>query len=125
MSAPLKTETDLQTAVFSRMTASDIEAVVAIERHAYPFPWTRGNFLDSLESGYEAWVLRDCERRLLAYFLLMYAVEEVHLLNITVRPDRQGQGIGRILLDKVMTLARDAGMHAVLLDSAQYSDLVK
>jgi ribosomal-protein-alanine acetyltransferase len=64
----------------------------------------------------EAWVLRDEDGDLLGYFLMMYAVEEVHLLNITVRPDRQGQGFGRKLLDKLIGLARDANMHAVLLE---------
>jgi ribosomal-protein-alanine N-acetyltransferase len=98
------------------MNVTDIEDVIAVEQHAYPFPWTRGNFLDSLDSGYEAWVLRDEDGLLLGYFLMMYAVEEVHLLNITVRPDRQGQGLGRKLLDQLIALARDAGMHAVLLE---------
>lgn len=101
---------------FSPMTVADIDAVMAIERNAYPFPWTRGNFHDSLESGYEARVLRDAAQDLLGYFLLMYVVEEVHLLNITVRPDQQGKGLGRTLLDKVLELSRDAGMHAVLLE---------
>lgn len=105
-----------QQARFAMMKVTDIEDVVAIERDAYPFPWTRGNFLDSLDSGYEAWVLRDAEDRLLAYFLLMYVVDEVHLLNITVRPDIQGQGLGSRLLDKVISLARDATMPAVLLE---------
>ena len=112
----LKPDMRCQKTRFAMMKVTDIEDVVAIERDAYPFPWTRGNFLDSLDSGYEAWVLRDADDRLLAYFLLMYVVEEVHLLNITVRPDVQGQGLGSKLLDKVITLARDATMPAVLLE---------
>lgn len=98
------------------MQFSDIEEVVQIEQDAYPFPWTRGNFLDSLASRYEAWVARDGDGRLAAYFLLMFAVDDVHLLNITVRPDLQGQGLGRQMLDKVCALARHAGIGAVLLE---------
>ena len=116
MSSVLKHDKDGQQVCFSRMNVTDIEDVIAVEQNAYPFPWTRGNFLDSLDSGYEAWVLRDEDSRLLGYFLMMHAVEEVHLLNITVRPDMQGQGLGRKLLDKLIALARDAGMHAVLLE---------
>jgi ribosomal-protein-alanine N-acetyltransferase len=116
LKSDLKPDMRWQQARFEMMKVTDIEDVVAIERDAYPFPWTRGNFLDSLDSGYEAWVLRDAEDRLLAYFLLMYVVEEVHLLNITVRPDIQGQGLGSRLLDKVISLARDATMPAVLLE---------
>lgn len=116
MSSVLKQDKKLENLCFSKMNVTDIEDVIAVEQSAYPFPWTRGNFLDSLDSGYEAWVLRDEDGRLLGYFLMMHAVEEVHLLNITVRPDRQGQGLGRKLLDKLIGLARDAGMHAVLLE---------
>lgn len=112
----LQLNTRWQQARFAMMKVTDIEDVVAVERDAYPFPWTRGNFLDSLDGGYEAWVVRDTEDRLLAYFLLMYVVDEVHLLNITVRPDLQGRGLGRKLLDKVIALARDATMPAVLLE---------
>jgi ribosomal-protein-alanine N-acetyltransferase len=116
MNSVLKQDKEWQKLCFSKMNVTDIEDVIAVEQNAYPFPWTRGNFLDSLDSGYEAWVLRDEDGLLLGYFLMMYAVEEVHLLNITVRPDRQGQGLGRKLLDQLIALARDAGMHAVLLE---------
>jgi ribosomal-protein-alanine N-acetyltransferase len=122
VSSALKQDKDGHQVCFSKMNVADIEDVIAVELNAYPFPWTRGNFLDSLDSGYEAWVLRDEDRVLLGYFLMMYAVEEVHLLNITVRPNRQGQGLGRKLLDKLIGLARDAGMHAVLLEVRPSND---
>ena len=101
---------------FAMMRAQDVEAVVAVENDAYPFPWTRGNFLDSLASRYDAWTLREADARLAGYFLLMHAVDETHLLNITVRPDLHGRGYGRMLLDKVIQLALDANMHSVLLE---------
>lgn len=101
---------------FAMMRAQDVEAVVAVENDAYPFPWTRGNFLDSLASRYDAWTLREADARLAGYFLLMHAVDETHLLNITVRPDLHGRGYGRMLLDKVIQLALDAKMRSVLLE---------
>ena len=113
MRAPATSRTALRLAT---MRTLDVEEVTAIEADAYPFPWTRGNFLDSLGSGYDAWTLREPDARLAGYFLLMHAVDETHLLNITVRPDLQGQGLGRLLLNKVIDLARRADMHSVLLE---------
>lgn len=101
---------------FAMMRASDIEQVAGIEADAFPFPWTRGNFLDSLASAYPAWVMRAHDGKLAGYFLLMNAVDELHILNITVRPDLQGTGLGRMLLNKVTELAREAGMQSVLLE---------
>ena len=76
------------------MTASDVERVQTVEALAYSFPWTRGNFIDSLAAGYLAEVL-ECEGELLAYFVAMPGVDELHLLNISVAPAHQGQGQDR------------------------------
>ena len=116
MSSVLKPVRYAGSLAFSAMRVQDVEEVVRVENNAYPFPWTRGNFLDSLANRYEAWVLRETDGRLAGYFLLIYAVDDVHLLNITVRPDLQGQGIGRQLLDKVCALAEAADIQQVLLE---------
>lgn len=81
------------------MQAGDVDAVMAIERQAYDFPWTSGNFIDSLSAGYEAELLHDARGALAAYRVAMVGVDEMHLLNLTVRPDLQGQGIARLMLD--------------------------
>ena len=80
------------------MTVRDIDAVQAIEAAAYSFPWTRGNFIDSLAAGYLAEVLED-DGVPLGYFVAMAGVDELHLLNITVAPPFQGQGHGQLLLE--------------------------
>ncbi len=106
----------LSSLCFSRMQVDDIEEVVAIENDVYPHPWTRGNFLDSLYSGYETWTLREESGPLAGYFLLMLAVDEAHLLNISVRRSLQGRGVGRMQLDKVAELSKENGMSSVLLE---------
>ncbi len=104
---------------FSVMRVIDVDVVTRIEQDAYPFPWTRGNFLDSLDSGYDAWVMREPVEsggRIAGYFLLMPVVDEMHLLNITVRPDLQGRGLGSRLMDKVRERTVSAGMNSILLE---------
>jgi ribosomal-protein-alanine N-acetyltransferase len=101
---------------FAPMTADDLDDVLAIESDVYPFPWTRGNFLDSLYCGYQTWTLREASGALAGYFLLMLAVDEAHLLNITVRRGLHGKGLGRLQLDKVSAIARENGMASVLLE---------
>jgi ribosomal-protein-alanine N-acetyltransferase len=101
---------------FSRMQVSDLDDVLTIEDDVYPHPWTRGNFLDSLASGYETWTLRDSSGALIGYFLVMLAVDEAHLLNVSVHADLQGQGIGKKLLDKIVAVAREHRMTSILLE---------
>lgn len=101
---------------FEPMRVEDLGEVQAIESDVYPHPWTRGNFLDSLYSGYECWVLRDQAGTLAGYFLVMLALDEAHLLNITLRRDLHGRGLARVLLDQVAQLGREKKMQSVLLE---------
>lgn len=101
---------------FAPMQVSDLPEVLVIENDVYPYPWTRGNFLDSMYSGYETWTVRDPSGVLVGYFLVMLAVDEAHLLNISVRRDLHGKGIGRLQLDKVAEIAREKEMHSILLE---------
>ncbi|WP_374666184.1 ribosomal protein S18-alanine N-acetyltransferase [Ramlibacter sp.] len=90
---------------FEPMTEAQLDAVMAVEREAYAHPWTRGNFADSIRSGYQAQML--CAGpTLLGYFVAMKGVDEVHLLNITVAPPYQGQGWGRVMLDALAQWSR-------------------
>lgn len=92
------------------MTVGELNAVTAIEASAYDFPWTRGNFIDSLAAGYLARVLREADGEVMGYFIAMKGVDEMHLLNLTVAPAAQGRGHGRSMLDALVALCRT--MHA-------------
>jgi len=88
------------------MNASQLDAVMAIETAAYTFPWSRGNFIDSIAAGYAAQVLVDAQGELLGYFVAMGGVDEMHLLNITVAPAAQGRGHARFMIAALVALCR-------------------
>ena len=91
------------------ITVADLDAVLAIENIIYEFPWTRGNFIDSLAAGYHARKLCDAQGRLCAYWVAMSGVQEMHLLNLSVAPPWQHRGLGRRLLDGLVATSRRAG----------------
>ena len=97
------------------MTTRDVDSVQAIEANAYSFPWTRGNFIDSLAAGYLAEVL-EADGATAGYFVAMVGVDELHLLNVTVAPAHQGQGMGSLLLDAVSHHGRQLGLARLLLE---------
>ena len=98
------------------LRAVDLAEVMAIETVSYSHPWTRGNFIDSMAAGYAGFVMRDEQARLCGYFLAMQVIDEMHLLNITVDPARQGEGLARRMLDALGLLARARGCHQVWLE---------
>lgn len=90
---------------FEPMTEGHLGEVVAVERRVYEHPWTRGNFADSLRCGYHARILA-AGAAVLGYYIAMKGVDEVHLLNLTVAPEHQRQGWGRVMLDALALWAR-------------------
>ena len=101
------------------MATSDLGDVLALELAAYRFPWSQGNFVDSLAAGYLAWVRHDDRQQLLAYCVAQPGFEETHLLNLTVAPEQQRRGHGRALLLALADWARARGDAALWLEVRQ------
>ncbi len=107
---------DVHAAVIRPMTVAALDGVVALETSVYPFPWSRGNFVDSLAAGYIAWTLNGPGDELIAYCIAMRGVEEMHLLNITVAPPLRRLGHARRLLDEMARLCRNEGARRLWLE---------
>ena len=112
---------------FAPMQLSDVGEVAIIERSIYAAPWTEGNFVDSLMAGYCAWTLRAPSRSamprpriadepIIGYFVLMAAVDEAHLLNVSIAKDWQARGHGLHLLREVSALAREHRASSIILE---------
>jgi ribosomal-protein-alanine N-acetyltransferase len=100
---------------FEPMTEGDIEPVLEIEQLIYEYPWTHGNFRDSLLAGYSGWVLRD-GHGLIGYAMLMLGAGEAHLLNLSVAAPRERHGHGSRLLEHLIGVAREAGAKLMFLE---------
>jgi ribosomal-protein-alanine N-acetyltransferase len=98
------------------MVVGDVDEVHALECSVFPHPWSRANFMDSLASGYDAWVLREPAGALAGYFLLMYALDEAHLLDVAVAARLHGRGVGRYLLDRIAARSRAQRMASIFLE---------
>ncbi|MEO6263361.1 MAG: ribosomal protein S18-alanine N-acetyltransferase [Luteimonas sp.] len=97
------------------MGEDDLDAVLAIEQRAYPFPWTRGIFRDCMRAGYPAWVLQR-EGTIVGYGVLSIAADEAHVLNVCTAPEEQGRSHGRRVLRALLQVARGRGTQRVFLE---------
>ena len=100
---------------FRPMRNEDIDAVLSVEQASYAFPWSRANFADSLAAGYAAW---NChvDGELVGYAVMMLALDEAQLLNLTVAPAWQRNGYGGVLVHQLMSVARTHGARRMLLE---------
>ena len=93
-----------------------LDAVTLIESAAYAFPWSRGNFVDSIVAGYPSRVLLDASGTMLGYFVAMAGVDEMHLLNITVAPAVQGHGHARYMMAALVDLCAEQSARELWLE---------
>jgi len=97
---------------------ADLPEVAALEQETYPLPWSRECFRNELSRPYSHLVgLRERDsNNLLGYICYWILYNEMHVLNIAVRPGYRGQGLGRLLLDRALQAARRADVTLASLE---------
>ncbi|QKM64733.1 ribosomal-protein-alanine N-acetyltransferase [Polynucleobacter tropicus] len=114
---------------FMPMQPADLDAVLAIESVSHIHPWTRGNFSDSLAAAHWAYCIRPSlaendvspgtftdSQALWAYCILYPAVDELHLLNITVSPKLRKLGLGARMMEAIEGVAAQQKMPRIILE---------
>lgn len=98
------------------LSLADVETLLIIESSAYEHPWSRGNFIDSLNAGYLARKRVDADGAWLGYFIAMPGVQELHLLNLTVTAQHQRRGHARAMLDRLVNEGAALGALRIWLE---------
>lgn len=102
---------------FRKMLHADLREIILIENRAYQFCWTEGIFRDCLRTGYHCRVLAVPNGGLIqGYGIMSTAVGEAHIFNICVRPELQGRGLARQILDHLLGIARSETVKTVFLE---------
>lgn len=101
--------------VWRPCTPQDVDALLAIEQRVYSHPWTRGNVQDSLSAAHWAWLAHE-QQELVAYWLALPILDELHLLNLAVHPEHQGRGLARAALAHLREQAEQAGLQDIWLE---------
>lgn len=116
---------DVQIAEVRPLSVDALDQLMPIEMAAYEFPWTRGNFVDSLAVGHQVDGLFVEGKGLVAYFVAMQSPDELHLLNLTVANGEQGQGYALRLLDALAAAARSQRVERVWLEVRRSNERAK
>jgi ribosomal-protein-alanine N-acetyltransferase len=85
-----------------RLTYADLPQIIAIERRAFPTPWSLAMFVLELSkpAGVCLTALRDGEMR--GYLICSRYDTVWHIMNVAVDPGRRREGIGTALLSDLL-----------------------
>src|ERR1700736_5140452 len=84
-----------------RLGYSDLPQVVAIERRAFPTPWSLAMFVLELSKPSGICLAAVQEDHLVGYLVCSRYDNVWHLMNVAVDPDRLRRGIATALLDRL------------------------
>ena len=83
----------------------DLPKVIAIERRAFPTPWSLGMFVLELSKPSGVCLAAVTEAEMLGYVICARYDEAYHVMNIAVDPDHRRRGVASALLDAVLEAA--------------------
>jgi ribosomal-protein-alanine N-acetyltransferase len=87
------------------LTYSDLPKVMAIERRAFPTPWSLSMFVLELSKPSGICLAAFADSQLLGYLVCSRYAEAYHLMNIAVDPEHRRQGVARALIDAMLDRA--------------------
>ena len=102
-----------------RMRHRHVGQILAIERSAYPKPWTAKVFHDELDqarAGHRHYLVARIGRQVVGYAGLMFVADEAHITNVAVHPDHRRYGVANRLLVELAGAAIARGCTAWTLE---------
>jgi len=99
-----------------KMEESDLDEVMKIERASFKYPWFRFFFESDLSrpNAY-LWVAKEGEK-LLGYLVAYHTSDELHIANIAVAEEERRRGIGSLLIEKTIELAKNLKVLRIFLE---------
>ena len=101
------------------MTTADLQAVMAIEKASFAYPWSSRFFLQELQVQCARAILAEINGRIVGYVLFWLLPGEADVHNLAVHSELRRQGIGRLLLQQVVIEARRQFSTQVMLEVRQ------
>ena len=99
------------------MTLGDLDGVMAVEQESFLTPWSRSAFEEELVKNRLARYLVALDAdSIVGYAGTWLVINEAHVTNVAVHAGRRREGIGRLLMEALMQMARDAGMESMTLE---------
>lgn len=101
---------------FRPMITADLDEVMAIEKTAFPFPWSAGFFRQELQVACARSILAEVDGKIIGYVLFWLLPGAIDIHNIAVHGDFRRKGVARLLLRKVMNEAERQSITRVMLE---------
>lgn len=101
---------------FEKLSFEHLSQIAEIEKEAFDEPWSVNMFLPELTDENAFYVVGVENDEVICYAGFHRVLDEGQIANVAVRADKRGQGIGRLLIQNLLSVAKSAGVKRITLE---------
>lgn len=94
---------------FEPITERHLPAILDIENATHGLPWSERAFRNEIDSKHGVFLTVLLDHELVGYGSVWVAIDEAHITTIAVKESHRREGIGRKLMNRLLTDARERG----------------
>jgi len=98
------------------MQPADLPSVHEIDRQAFSMPWPDGAYKHEIEDEHSFPVVAVADGQVVGMGVLWLVLDEAHIATIAVLPEWRGQGVGKLILGRLLEIAREQGARLATLE---------
>lgn len=103
--------------IIEKIKNCDIDEIVEIENSVFSDPWSKDTFVSTLkDSEYSINLALKDDKKIIGYILIFTSFEDADILNIAVKDEFQGKGLGELLLKQGIKEAYVKGCRFIHLE---------
>lgn len=100
-----------------KMTLEHIDPIMIVENLSFKIPWSKNAFTEEISNNkFARYITAFFNGTIVGYAGLWKVFEEGHITNIAVHPEYRGNGIGNVLLQELILLAKNEGILSLTLE---------
>ena len=101
---------DIRPAVYG-----DVESIMAVEKTGISHPWDKES-IESVVNDDNKICIVAVDESLVGYIYASFVLDEAEIGNICIVPECRGQGVGRMLIDSLLSDLKSRGVCKVFLE---------
>lgn len=99
------------------LTREYIDDIMVVENLSFSVPWSKGAFLEEIENNkFARYIVAKVDGKAVGYAGMWKVIDEGHITNIAVHPEFRHAGIGSLLMENLIGIARKEGITSMTLE---------
>ena len=101
---------------YRTMVANDVSQVAQLEIESFSYPWSEKSISGELTNPLSLWIVAVAEDRVVGYIGSQSVLGEADMMNVAVSEEFRNQGIGRTLIETLVSMLREKQVYCITLE---------